>query len=710
MCRYLVQLGYGDLKVVVENRQVLTIKNIMCSGNSTIKKLVDDPSFTGILMLYEGSTLSGFMALEEYYGCGKVYINEENIIDLLCMSVYYYDKMLINLCKKYIKSHLNGKIISKLLNRIEVLQFNQLNELDDICEEYLNIHGYKLLNKGIFHIYMYIDNLKYLSLRSIEYIMKMPSLYILNENVLLNCLLEHYRSIREGDYYNTNIDYRNSINDDMNEILKLIHYEKIDIEKISEDNRKILKEFSDVNNLMLLVQKKHIIIPLPPLTNAIRDVMIKYYMKTDLFSQIEEEDLKMIESIKFYKTEIEMLLEVDDTKVILITLVLMIDKKVDYDIKNYLKILYRLIAEYLNVRNNKQLVVFKNCLVKCLCLFINLENIKHLHMVCGMRVLFEILNNNIFLNYESESLIINYIIDENIGKEENDLIDEIILNNRIARQIKSIYFYYNNIKIVKPLNTIKYNSSSYIFTIYEEVDIKCKCDGTSCYFSISPSIYCKTFYIILIELPNGLKLNEKTGAIVGRSYQVCKDEVYVITCENIFNKIESEILLTIEDVQFINECKHDNIIISNNRRTIKHKNDSGWYHCYLNITMVDGVHHLVFRESGNEDCYTIYGATTNNDYQGTKLYEESSTCCFYISSNGSGLSGLNGTQLQEPNKQYENGNETYELVFDMNRKIFSIKYDDGIEEKLFENITGPLYPFVIDVLKTSITIIAYWIE
>lgn len=245
------------------------------------------------------------------------------------------------------------------------------------------------------------------------------------------------------------------------------------------------------------------------------------------------------------------------------------------------------------------------------------------------------------------------------------------------------------------MTSVKY-SSLYIFTIYENVSITCKYDGTSCHFSVTP------------KLPHGLSLNEKTGEISGRCSQVIKDEVYIVSCENMYNKIESEIILEIEDIQFINEFKHDNIVINNNRKTIRHKNDSGWYHCYLNIQMVDGVHHFIFREYGNEDCYSIYGATTNDEYQGTKLYEDKSTCCFYISSNGSGLAGLNGTQLQEPNKQYENESETYELIFDMDRKIFSMKCDDGIEEKLFENISGPLYPFVIDVLKTSITIVAYW--
>lgn len=271
--------------------------------------------------------------------------------------------------------------------------------------------------------------------------MKTPSLYIHDENFLLNCLLNHYRCLREESNYSNNVDNSNIIDDDMNEVLKLIRYDRINIKQISEENREIIKTFPDVNNLMLLVQNSHIGIPLPPLTNAIREIIIKYYLKEDFFSEIDEDDLKKIESIRFFKTEIETLLEIDDTKIILITLLLMFDKKVNYDIKNNTKILYRLIAEYLNVRNNNQLIVCKNCVVKCFSLFINIKNIKHLHIVCGIKVLYEILNNDIYLQNESESVIICYINDLGISKEENDMIDEAILNQRIANKIKSILIY-----------------------------------------------------------------------------------------------------------------------------------------------------------------------------------------------------------------------------------------------------------------------------
>lgn len=97
----LVENGFGDLKVIVENKEFLTVKSIFCGNNEIFTTLVNDTKFPGYLELYDGCSEIGFRCLEKYYGNGKVVIDESNCIDILSICAYYDEEKLLKECGKY---------------------------------------------------------------------------------------------------------------------------------------------------------------------------------------------------------------------------------------------------------------------------------------------------------------------------------------------------------------------------------------------------------------------------------------------------------------------------------------------------------------------------------------------------------------------------------------------------------------------------------
>lgn len=89
------------MKILVEDQEILVVKSLFCGFNSILTQLITDSQFNGVLELFEGCTVESFLALDRFYSCGKVEINEENCVDILSICVYYDEKDLFNQCQKY---------------------------------------------------------------------------------------------------------------------------------------------------------------------------------------------------------------------------------------------------------------------------------------------------------------------------------------------------------------------------------------------------------------------------------------------------------------------------------------------------------------------------------------------------------------------------------------------------------------------------------
>lgn len=64
-------------------------------------RLLEDEQFEGELILCEGSSVDGFIEIEKYYSGGSMELNDENVVKVLLMSIYYNDKEILRICIKY---------------------------------------------------------------------------------------------------------------------------------------------------------------------------------------------------------------------------------------------------------------------------------------------------------------------------------------------------------------------------------------------------------------------------------------------------------------------------------------------------------------------------------------------------------------------------------------------------------------------------------
>lgn len=86
-----------------------------------------------------------------------------------------------------------------------------------------------------------------------------------------------------------------------------------------------------------------------------------------------------------------------------------------------------------------------------------------------------------------------------------------------------------------------------------------------------------------------------------------------------------------------------------------------------------------------------------------------STCSINISYSECELYGGNGLQCKNPQISHKE-NRIYEFIYNLEKHLFIIKLEDGIERLLFKQIKGPLYPFIITYGTNSVDIIDYFKE
>lgn len=143
----MISKGYGDLKIVINRKEFITIKSILCGNNDLFYKLVNDTKFNGKLELYNGCTEIGYKNLERFYANGVIEINDKNVIDTLSICVYYNECELMKECLKYMKYHLNEEIVISLLSKNEIMNSNYLKKFEKLLDKYIISNGYKLLSK-----------------------------------------------------------------------------------------------------------------------------------------------------------------------------------------------------------------------------------------------------------------------------------------------------------------------------------------------------------------------------------------------------------------------------------------------------------------------------------------------------------------------------------------------------------------------------------
>lgn len=153
LCRLFVNNGFGDMKIKIENQEIITMKCFLCCFNSVFNSLIKDNKFNGCLELFEDCSINSYYLLEKYYSGGLIEINNNNCIELLKICVYYNEKTLLKECENYIIKHFNSDIMKKILTNEKILQCEDLKKLKKIENEYIKTNGYELLNESIYYYF-----------------------------------------------------------------------------------------------------------------------------------------------------------------------------------------------------------------------------------------------------------------------------------------------------------------------------------------------------------------------------------------------------------------------------------------------------------------------------------------------------------------------------------------------------------------------------
>lgn len=205
------------------------MKCILCNGSKLFKKLLSDKNFEGTLELNENISVNGYYLLEKYLSGSYVEINDENVIDLLCISLFYEEKILNAECREYIGNHINEKMLLEFLNFISLLNLNQLNDFHQYTDLYIYRNGYK---------YIYSDIIYELSINSIYYILNSKELIVNKENDILKLILK----------YNLIEKEKNENLENINRLYESINWNKIELKSIDVKEKEMLQN----NNINIL--------------------------------------------------------------------------------------------------------------------------------------------------------------------------------------------------------------------------------------------------------------------------------------------------------------------------------------------------------------------------------------------------------------------------------------------------------------------------
>lgn len=654
----LVNRGYGDIIFLINQKEYKSIKSIMCGNNEMLNTLVNYSEFNGIITLFNNYTEIGFKSLERYYGNDEVILDDYNVIPIFNICIECNEENLAFECIKYMKFNMNEVFLIYLLQNQDFINKKYLLKIQQVSEDYIKTKTYKILNKSILIIYLdYIGDLPFNTLK-----------YILSQNINVDKI----QLLKSLLYYISKNGYE-----------KEIAFYIISLGLYNVNNNSLDKDEKILLQMLLTKYNKNVddeMLQMEGINNELKNYIYSKIVNDNL--EVLDNEIQILRLLPI-ENDLYKLLQVNNIKIIFLAWLILI--KIGYKINDNNIIVLKILKYYFETNlANKYTVLMSTAP------FIRKEMIQNVSDLYGNEVLYMLLHYNDVLSKEQYKEICSFLSnnirgnEEEIKKFKKTVNDESLINIILSKRLTKFNY---------PKSVIWLNKNS-------ERSIIPEFDGTGCIFE------CK-------YLPKGMTLDRNTGEIYVKSGYNYDGEKYIITCKNVTNSLSFPIefrLSLINEIHFINTYKHPNIIIDNDGLGISHINEDGYNHCYLNIKMDKGIHHILYKlEGSNNLCGCFYGASSINTYNGDYLHNHTSSCSFGLCLNNNGLYGGNGEKYKKPGRNLRNG-EVYECIFNMNILTFSLKYSDGEEILLFRYIRGPLYPFVTNYNLNKVRIFGYWKE
>lgn len=216
-------------------------------------------------------------------------------------------------CNRYLKNHVNNRLIIDLFKRITPLDSYTISSILNDFIPFLKTNSYYLL---------YTNLLFELPYTALDYITQIPDLVIPSESSLVDRLIEHYQN-KLISSPKAKTKYQKLLRT----VLKNINWNSMPMGSI---NKVLFEVFDDINTFLEESSKQNInrIYYTPPKIDneVILNILIKYYSEEILRISIDQEDkLELMKNQNNIKPYLEMLLSTDDIRQILITLLLVID-------------------------------------------------------------------------------------------------------------------------------------------------------------------------------------------------------------------------------------------------------------------------------------------------------------------------------------------------------------------------------------------------
>lgn len=92
--------GFNDIILSIENEDIPAISSILCVSNQRLKSIIKDEQVEDVVALPELITKKAFSLLTIYYGYGTIDIEEENVCELLLCCICLNEEYLFSECRK----------------------------------------------------------------------------------------------------------------------------------------------------------------------------------------------------------------------------------------------------------------------------------------------------------------------------------------------------------------------------------------------------------------------------------------------------------------------------------------------------------------------------------------------------------------------------------------------------------------------------------
>lgn len=265
--RYLVNKGYGDIKVTVNGEEIESIKSILCGFNDILSSIVLKAKFDGYLELVEGCTEKGFYALECYYGGGDLVISRENCLDILIICNYYKELDLLKECEDFVIESKDEDIIKSVLAEKNIIRSSDLNNLREFLVGYLINENNDLI----------LESLENFALDDIEKILSDGKVTLEHEVDYVKKIIDYYDN--EPRREEEKEDFRKRI---INIILKL-DLSRFTVFDLNAHEHDVIKSFREVITIMSKIkQNKEKMETDLGCSDKTKEIILKYYTKKEM--------------------------------------------------------------------------------------------------------------------------------------------------------------------------------------------------------------------------------------------------------------------------------------------------------------------------------------------------------------------------------------------------------------------------------------------